>query len=522
MENLRILFVQFSSSSLTIPLQVDFPLLVVTDSFEKALEWCEESAFEVVVIEGESGESLLPFLRGVRQRSSLTRFLFLSPHPFPSMLSEIAQAGIEGFFHEIPDPFRVRQALSLIAKTFFRSADHAKEKSRLIQAIAKEDDRVMMLIEVDHLDNYHTVFSLAFIDAILQEVGDFLEHYKPDGSEIFSISEEKYAILMEDENTFRAEDFATILNVLILDRKIYVKKQEVDVSFSVGVAKGRGETLLSKAYAALRKAKESGHKHVVLAEDDEEFRFFQRENLRWMRGVRHALEEDRIVPYYQPIINNATGKIEKYECLARLIDHEVVVPPAIFLQSARQIGLMSNVTFAIINKSLTLFQNNDMELSINIAEEDIRDAKIIRYLLNRCERYGIDPSRIVIEILEDITFGRNNKSLEHMRYLHQEGFKIAIDDFGFENSNFGRLIDMEVDYIKIDGSFVKNMETDDRSYKIVDSIAKFCKSIGAKSIAEYVHSQGVQERVLALGIDYSQGYFFGKATPKPLEGDSLI
>ncbi|MDE7256052.1 MAG: EAL domain-containing protein, partial [Helicobacter sp.] len=106
------------------------------------------------------------------------------------------------------------------------------------------------------------------------------------------------------------------------------------------------------------------------------------------------------------------------------------------------------------------------------------------------------------------------KVLEHIKELHGKGFKIAIDDFGAANSNFGRLIDLKAEYIKIDGNFVRNIDTDERSYKIVDSIAKFAKSIGAKSIAEFVHSEKVYRIVCELGVDYSQGFLFGEPAPE--------
>ena len=172
---------------------------------------------------------------------------------------------------------------------------------------------------------------------------------------------------------------------------------------------------------------------------------------------------------------------------------------------------MRSITYSVINNSFKIFKDNDFEFSINITEEDIRDSNVLDYLSNRCKKYHIDPSRIIIELLEDIEFGDDNLVVNNINILKNMGFKIAIDDFGYANSNFGRLIKMQIDYVKIDGRFVKNIDTDPISYKIVKSISMFAKSVDVKCIAEYVHSEAIHSLVLSFGIEFSQGYYIGKA-----------
>ena len=230
---------------------------------------------------------------------------------------------------------------------------------------------------------------------------------------------------------------------------------------------------------------------------------------------KNAVQQGKIVPFYQPIYDNKLKKITKFECLARLLDNNRVLYPFDFLEQVRLMGFMRSITFSIINNSFQAFAKNELEFSINITEEDIRDTQMIDYLRNRCEKYGINPNRIIIEILEDIEFDDDDLIVNNILILKDMGFKIAIDDFGYANSNFGRLIKMQIDYIKIDGRFIKNMDLNAMSHKIVRSIADFAKNIGVQCIAEHVHSKAVQNLVENLGVEFSQGYFIGEATSNP-------
>ncbi len=172
--------------------------------------------------------------------------------------------------------------------------------------------------------------------------------------------------------------------------------------------------------------------------------------------------------------------------------------------------MIPDITRIMIDKSFKAFANNAYEFSINISEFDLNDGYLRKYFQEKLQQYNIDASRVVIEVLEGISAIGAKNSLEQLLELKADGFAIAIDDFGVQNSNFERVHSMQVDFIKIDGSFIKNIYKDPKSYNVVKTITDFGKSIGAKIIAEYVHSKEVQDIVVALGIDYSQGYYFSE------------
>jgi EAL domain-containing protein (putative c-di-GMP-specific phosphodiesterase class I) len=172
--------------------------------------------------------------------------------------------------------------------------------------------------------------------------------------------------------------------------------------------------------------------------------------------------------------------------------------------------MLPDITRIMIDKSFQAFHDNMYQFSINISEFDLNDGYLRTYLFDKCKEYEINSSRVVLEVLEGVSVIGAKNALEQLMELKEDGFIIAIDDFGVQNSNFERVHAMNVDYIKIDGSFIKDIDKDTKSYNVVKMINEFGKSIDAKIIAEYVHSKEVQEIVTALGIEYSQGYYFAK------------
>lgn len=170
---------------------------------------------------------------------------------------------------------------------------------------------------------------------------------------------------------------------------------------------------------------------------------------------------------------------------------------------------MSNLTRMMINKSFKIFAGKDIAFSINITNEDLLNQTFIDFLQTKQKIYNIDPSLITFEILEDIIISDSNHvPLRNLKVLKEMGYLLALDDFGSDRSNFNRLENMGVDFLKIDGQFIKGIDTNLRNQDIVESIASMAKKIGMKVVAEFVETKEEFEMVKKLGVDFSQGYFF--------------
>lgn len=404
---------------------------------------------------------------------------------------------------------------SVKGREFF---DYLFDRQALLHYLSdlpRDREVMLLLFELEDLDEWFSVYSPNVVSKAGEEILGIVNEIIPLESKFFQISDDKYCILFPNIDTRKGIEFAHILKTLIIERKTCTNLSEVDVMISSGLVVGKVDIIIPKAFSAIKHAKKLVSKIYFLDIDDEIFKEQQTKEIAYNALIKDAVQQGKIVPFYQPIYDNKLKKITKFECLARLLDNNRVLYPFDFLEQVRLMGFMRSITFSIINNSFQAFAKNKLEFSINITEEDIRDTQVIDYLRNRCEKYGINPNRIIIEILEDIEFDDDDLIVNNILILKDMGFKIAIDDFGYANSNFGRLIKMQIDYIKIDGRFIKNMDSNAMSHKIVRSIADFAKNIGVQCIAEHVHSKAVQNLVENLDIEFSQGYFIGEATSNP-------
>ncbi len=273
--------------------------------------------------------------------------------------------------------------------------------------------------------------------------------------------------------------------------------------------------MLRNAHIAMKEVRQIGKNHYFLYDKNESIlEESHKNNIEWSKKVKKAVKERSIIPYFQPIVDNKSREIVKYECLARMIDLEDVIVPSYFIEPAILIGMISEITKIMIDKIFAFFSNNKQSFSINITEDDFLENYLVEFLMEKAKEYDIQYNRVTLEILENISDKRSQMILDQIEELQKTGFKISIDDFGSEKSNFQRLHKLNVDFIKIDGRYIRDIDTNRNSEKIVKSIVAFAHSIEAKVISEFVHSEAVFEKVKELGVDYSQGYLFGppKAT----------
>jgi EAL domain-containing protein (putative c-di-GMP-specific phosphodiesterase class I) len=246
-------------------------------------------------------------------------------------------------------------------------------------------------------------------------------------------------------------------------------------------------------------------------------------NIEWINKIKEAITGDRLTTYFQPIIDNKTGAITKYESLVRLIDKEgKVISPFFFLDIAKKAKLYTKITKIVIDKTFATFENlQQYDFSINITVEDINDEEISSYIFKKLKNYP-NSNRVIFEITEseeikDYAFVNN-----FIKTVKSYGAKIAIDDFGAGYANFEHIINLKADFIKIDGSLIKNINTDKNSRIITEAIIAFSKKLGSKTVVEFVHNEEVYKKVKELGADFSQGFHLGEPSPKIVSIKELV
>jgi len=371
----------------------------------------------------------------------------------------------------------------------------------------------IFVVNIDNFSNINNAYGYVVGDDILVEIARSLQLLKPKNAKLFRFDGDAFVFIVDDFLNFRElKEFSESIISFFNQTEIELEHDDILVktSVTIGVAMGSGIVTLNHASVAVHEARLYKKNSYKIFETKSEYAKQQQENIYWINKIRHAIEEEKVLGFFQPIRNNKTKKIEKFECLARIDDNGGLVSPIRFMEACKMTGTLSLITRRIVANAFRVFSNTEYEFSINITSNDINLEYLEEFLLLNVKKYNIDPSRVVLELLEDIITLSDTNMIEQINSLRKKGFQIALDDFGVENSNFSRLLELNPDYLKIDGIFIKDIAENKKSELIVETIVHLCKKRGIKVIAEYVHNQAVLDKIESMGIDYAQGYFIGE------------
>ncbi len=377
------------------------------------------------------------------------------------------------------------------------------------RSIKSEIQQALIILNIDGFKNINNFYGHEAGDGILVQLSDFL------CSELADLKHELFRL--------GGDDFGILLGAAVeepsaLARSLIKKVENTpfyyqDNPISINVTAGLSETvpLLETANLTLSRIK---HSRLKFLSYDSELgnKEMKRDNLGMVRLLKEAIKHDRVKPFFMPILNNRAQRIERYECLARIVKSDgAVLMPDDFLPIAREGRLNADLTRIMIDKSFSVFAESDLEFSVNLAIEDILDPEVTEFLIYRLEQSPDIGRRLILEILESEEIKSYNAVADFVRRVEVYGCRIAIDDFGSGYSNLRHLLELKIHTLKIDGSLVKNIVDDPHAEQAVLAITTLAHKIGINSIvAEFVCSQEIQRRVSEMGIEYSQGFFIGR------------
>jgi diguanylate cyclase (GGDEF)-like protein len=379
---------------------------------------------------------------------------------------------------------------------------------QLRKDLHENDDAGLIIVNIDNFQTINNFYGFIVGDYVIEEVGKYLKETIKE-HKVYRLSGDEFAIVLEknmgfyDLKEYLIELYDSIKSIVVeyQDIKIYI-----DLTLA-SCANRDVKDMFSKVSMALKYAKDI-HVPFWIYEDRMEFENEYERNLKLSALVRSAIEKSDIVPYYQAIIDNKTSQVTKYECLARLIDgNGKVLPPQLFIPVAKKIKAYNILTKTIIEKSFSAFKDIDMDFSINLSIEDIMSSEIFKFIIDKLKENSEVSQRVTFELLESEAIGDFKKVERFIGEVKRYGADVAIDDFGSGYSNFSYLTKINVSYIKIDGSLIQDIDVDKNAFLVVETIVRFAKKLGIKTIAEYVWSSTVMDVVKELGIDYSQGFY---------------
>lgn len=390
---------------------------------------------------------------------------------------------------------------------------------KLIEDIEQSKDSKtthLALINIDSFKDINDLYGYESGDTVLIQIATEVKKFCSNSAFVYKLPNDEFAIFTTIDISEEAF-FKMVQNLItrISEIKFNISEQSIFISFSCGVASNK-TSLLLKANTALQIAKRHS-RDIVLYDKSLSTKEQIAKNADALLLLKNALRFNQITPYFQPIYNVRTKKIEKYEALARIVTQEgSVIAPFTFLDTAIKSKIYPEITKAMIDKSFNFFKDKDFEFSINLSIIDIQNFEIMRFILNKLQDFK-ESSRVTFEILESDKIENYQEIKNFIKEVKRYGCKVAIDDFGSGYSNFSHIFELNVDYIKIDSSLVKFITTDENSKIIVKTIINFASNLGLKTIAEYVEDKESLELLEKMGVDFVQGYYIGKPAKELLE-----
>ncbi len=395
-------------------------------------------------------------------------------------------------------------------KLYIDSLTGLPNRSKLIEDIAVTPNPILAIINIDSFNEVNDFYGHKVGDFILKEIAKRLKSIVSKYNfNLYKLSGDEYGILV---NRFiPQQEFEMFLVKLISqvnEKPVIYQNSEIHLSITVGASLDK-DNIFAKADIALKLAKKKKRPFMIFDETLDIQKQYEY-NITWTKKIKDALKDNRIITYYQPIVNNETMEIEKYECLVRLIDEDgKVITPDYFLNVAKKARIYPEITKKVINHVFEKFKDRPYGFSINLSVSDILNFETVSFLIEKLKNFP-SPQNIVFEILESEGIENFDEVSRFIKEVKSYGAKIAIDDFGTGYSNFEFILKLDVDYIKIDSSLIKNLDKDIYSTIIVETIVGFSKKLGIYTIAEFVHSEEIFHQVKTLGIDYSQGFYLGE------------
>jgi len=391
---------------------------------------------------------------------------------------------------------------------------------------------VLCYLDLDRFKTVNDTCGHLAGDNMLREMASILKDQVRDSDAVARIGGDEFGMLLMGCPLDKSRQIADDICTAIRDYRFVWRDRIFSVGVSIGLVEigresGTVEDALGAADSACYVAKQQGRGrvHVYSARDEAVAR--QRGEIVWLQRLQTALKEDRFELYVQPIVS-VSGKPDKgpaCEILLRLKDSDDnAATPLDFMQAAERYHLMPNVDRWVLQTAFSAASAGALKLppgrsfSVNISGQTLADPQFLEFVVDCLDRTGVQPAQVCFEIPEAAVATNLNHAARFIAVLHGMGCQFALDDFGSGLGSFANLKQLALDYLKIDGSFIRGLGTDDTSGTMVAAMIELARGLGIKVVAEQVETQDAFDRVKAMRVDFVQGYIVGRPQPLPIGG----
>lgn len=377
---------------------------------------------------------------------------------------------------------------------------------KLQEDLLKNPINTVAILNIDDFKEINDFFGIDAGDWLLTQIAHWLSEMKLNP---YRIGGDEFAFrLKEGSSNVEFQHDIEMLLSLLSEKLFMIADETVHVRATVGIAIDSDKPLIH-ADVALNKARSVKRPYSIYDQSEGIEQQYQT-NIAMSAQIRQALVEHRIVCQYQPIVSCVSGKIEKYETLVRIQNEDgSLIPPYDFLPIAQKTKLYHHITQEVVYQACHLFADRDEQFSINLSSSDMLDAKTLTTIENILRQTGT-ANRVIFEILESEGIENFEEVASFIAKMKNLGAKFAVDDFGTGYSNFENILKLNVDILKIDGTLIKTINENPRTRIVVEAIIDFAHRIGIDTVAEFVASEEILQKVTELGITYAQGFHTGK------------
>jgi diguanylate cyclase (GGDEF)-like protein len=426
----------------------------------------------------------------------------------PIDISKLLQAMLQSLnYHELKDLYT--DNLTKLAN-----------KNRLQKDLKYSNNDLLALLDIDEFLATNDLFGEKVGDKILIEFASKMRNYfSSKDFSLYRIESDKFAV--SPKNPIDIDTFFVIcrdfLDTIESDAFL-IDDNEIDVNVTIGIAKGDGEQAYKYTKRIINYARKKFQK-IMIYEDSYNIHKSFEQNIMWIKLLKQGFKENLLKAFFQPIVDTKTKEVLKYEALIRYISLDGKVHgPYEFLEVAKKTRLYQNIVKVILDDSLKLIKEKKKKVSINISYVDLIDDKTKKYIYDFLEKNREFVNNLEFELLESEEIIDFNIIKDFITNVSKYSCKVGIDDFGAGYSNFHILSKLDISFVKIDGSLIKDIHNSKELEIIVRTIASIAKDFHIKTIAEFVATENIYEKVKALNIDYSQGYYFDK----PLTFEEIV
>ena len=395
----------------------------------------------------------------------------------------------------------------------------------IVTARQRRTENALCFMDLDQFKVVNDTCGHIAGDELLRQLAQILKSNIRKQDVLARLGGDEFAILLENCNLQQAERVANSIRLAVQDFRFRWEENTFNVGVSIGLVPvdWTSETttdLLRRADTACYTAKDKGRNRIHIYHPDDVELAKRHGEMQWISRINEALTENRLQLWAQPIItlgDDTIGKGEHFELLVRMQDTDGnVITPDAFLPTAERYGIAARIDRWVITTIFNWYSQNPDKFdalalcSINLSGQSLSDEELLRYIINCFETFGIEPQKFCFEVTETSAIANLTYAANFIKTLKGRGVRFSLDDFGSGLSSFAYLKNLPVDYLKIDGQFVKDVLVDPLDLAMVKSINDIGHVMGKKTIAEFVENQSILDIMEEIGIDYAQGYGIAK------------